>query len=110
MISIGLDAHKSTHVAVAVDDAGQVCGQWSGANSTEGWSEVLRWAQSLGAERRWGIEGAWNYGRGVAQHLIAAQEIVHEVNTRWTARERGRARNRSKTDVRDARAIALYVW
>jgi transposase len=110
MISIGLDAHKGSHLAVAVDDAGQVCGQWAGANSTEGWSEVLRWAQGLGAERRWGIEGAWNYGRGLAQHLLAAGESVHEVNTRWTAKERRRARNQSKTDQRDAQAIALYVW
>jgi transposase len=91
MISIGLDAHKGSHVAVAVDEGGQVCGQWAGANSTEGWIGVLRWAQGVGAERRWGIEGAWNYGRGVAQHLIAAGEIVHEVNTRWTAKERRRA-------------------
>jgi transposase len=110
MISIGLDAHKSIHMAVAVDDAGQVCGQWSGPNSAAGWTAVLQWAQGVGPERRWGIEGAWNYGRGVAQHLLAAGEIVHEVNTRWTATERRRARNRSKTDARDAQAIALYVW
>jgi transposase len=110
MVSIGLDAHKGTHMAVAVDEGGHVCGQWAGPNSTEGWTEVLRWAQSLGDERRWGIEGAWNYGRGLAQHLLAAGEVVHEVNTRWTAKERQRARNRSKTDQRDAQAIALYVW
>jgi transposase len=110
MISIGLDAHKSSHMAVALDEGGQVCGQWAGANSAEGWTAVAQWAQGLGAERRWGIEGAWNYGRGVAQYLLARGEIVHEVNTRWTAQERRRARNRSKTDVRDAQAIALYVW
>jgi transposase len=110
MISIGIDAHKSSHVAVALDDGGQVCGQWAGANSTEGWAELLQWAQGLGDERRWGIEGAWNYGRGLAQYLLAAGEPVHEMNTRWTAKERRRARNQSKTDQRDAQAIALYVW
>jgi transposase len=110
MISIGIDAHKSSHVAVAVADGGQVCGQWAGANSTEGWAELLHWAQGLGDERRWGIEGAWNYGRGLAQYLLAAGEPVHEMNTRWTAKERRRARNQSKTDQRDAQAIALYVW
>jgi hypothetical protein len=36
MITIGLDTHKSSHVAVAVDDGGQVCGHWAGANSVEG--------------------------------------------------------------------------
>ena len=110
MITIGLDTHKSSHVAVAVDEAGQVCGHWAGANSVAGWSEVLQGAQGLGDERRWGLEGAWNYGRGLAQHLLAAGETVHEVNTRWTAKERRRARNQSKTDQRDAQAIAVYMW
>src|SRR5579859_5050139 len=82
MISIGIDAHKSAHAAVAVDAVGQVCGHWEGPNSTEGWAAVLAWAQGLGAERRWGIEGAWNYGRGLAQHLVAAGEVVHDINTR----------------------------
>jgi transposase len=110
MITIGVDAHKGRHVAVAVDEGGQVCGQWAGANSPEGWSAAQSWGAGLGAQRRWGLEGAWNYGRGLAQHLIAAGERVHEVNTRWTAQERRRARNRSKSDARAAQAIALYVW
>ncbi len=62
------------------------------------------------AERRWGIEGAWHYGRGLAQHLVAQQETVYDINPRWTARERGRARRTSKTDRLDARAVALLVW
>jgi hypothetical protein len=32
MLTIGVDAHKRTHVAVAVDAAGQECGQWQGPN------------------------------------------------------------------------------
>jgi len=110
MLTIGVDAHKETHVAVAVDAAGQECGQWAGPNSAEGWATIRAWAQGLGAERRWGIEGAWNDGRGLAQALVTAGELVHEVNARWTVKERRRARNRSKTDQRDAQAIALYVW
>jgi transposase len=42
--------------------------------------------------------------------LVAAGETVYDINPRWTAQERRRARNRSKSDVRDAHAIALYVW
>jgi transposase len=110
MISIGVDAHKSAHVAVALDAAGQLCGQWQGANSAAGWAELQAWAHSLGDTRRWGIEGAWNYGRGLAQYLVASGEVVYDINARWTAKERRRARNRSKTDRRDAQAIALYVW
>ena len=110
MLTIGVDAHKSVHVAVALDAAGQVCGQWQGANSTAGWTELAAWAQRLGDERQWGIEGAWNYGRGLAQHLVAIGERVYDINPRWTAQERRRARNRSKSDWRDAQAIALYTW
>lgn len=75
-----------------------------------GGTDLAQWAQGWGTERQWGIEGAWNYGRGLAQYLVAAGEVVCEVNTRWTAQERGRARNRSKSDARDAQAVALYVW
>lgn len=110
MISIGVDAHKSVHAAVALDGAGRVLGHWRGANSGEGWAEMAAWAQAWGAERQWGIEGAWNYGRGLAQHLVAAGERVYEVNTRWTARGRRQAHSVSKTDERDAQAIALLVW
>jgi len=63
----------------------------------------------LGAPRRWGIEGAWNYGRGLAQHLVATGETVHEVNPRWTANERRRSRKPGKSDRLDARAVALAV-
>ncbi|MDP9353034.1 MAG: transposase, partial [Chloroflexota bacterium] len=59
---------------------------------------------------RWGIEGAWNLGRGLAQHLVGAGEAVYEVNPRWTAEGRRRARRAEKSDRLDARAVALFVW
>jgi len=52
-------------VAVALAVAGQRYGQWQDANNAEGWVEMQTWARSLGDERRQGIEGAWNYGRGL---------------------------------------------
>jgi transposase len=107
---LGVDAHKAVHVAVALDGAGQLLGEWSGPNSAAGWEELATWAHSWGAHRQWGIEGAWGYGRGLAQYLVVRGEGVCEINTRWTAAERKRARNRSKSDVRDAQAIALYLW
>lgn len=42
MITIGVDAHKRIHVAVAVDDAGRELGQWRGANSAEWWATLYR--------------------------------------------------------------------
>jgi transposase len=110
MITIGVDAHKQVHVAVVLDEAGRELDRWQGPNSAEGWLKMLGWASSLGSTRRWGVEGAWNYGRGLAQHLVEAGEEVYEVNPRWTAEERKRSRKRGKSDRLDALAVAELVW
>jgi len=109
MITIGVDAHKSLHVALAVDATGRPLGQWRGSNSVEGWDGLRRWAAAQGEVRQWGIEGAWNYGRGLAQFLVGAGETVYEVNPRWTALGRRSARRSGKTDRLDAQAVALLV-
>jgi transposase len=109
MISIGVDAHKQIHVAIALDDAGREIGRWRGANSQDGWKALGSWALALGADRQWGIEGAWNYGRGLGQSLVIAGETIYEVNPRWTALGRRHARRPGKTDRLDARAVALFV-
>lgn len=95
---------------MAVDAAGREVGHWRGPNSRDGWRELAQWATALGAPCRWGIEGARNYGRGLAQHLVAAGAAVYESNPRWTAAGRWRARRTDKNDRRDAQAIALLVW
>src|SRR3954454_942028 len=98
MLTIGVDAHKQLHVAVALDDTGVIVEQWRGPNSTTGWTQLQQWAASHGPMRRWGIEGAWNYGRGLAQHLVATGETVYEINPRWTAQRRERTRQLGKND------------
>ena len=103
MITIGVDAHKRLHVAVALDEAGREVTTWRGPNSPTGW------ARRLGDPRTWGIEGAGNYGRGLAQQLVAADETVYEVNPRWTARQRRGARRPGKSDRLDTYAVAHVV-
>ncbi len=109
MITIGVDAHKSIHVAIALDDSGKEIGQWRGSNSRTGWSSILKWADSFEGPRHWGIEGAWSYGRGLAQLLVARGETVYEINARWTAARRRGARRSSKTDRLDAKAVGMLV-
>ncbi len=109
MITIGVDAHKRIHVALALDDKGQEINRWQGMNSPGGWQALLLWSRSLGEPRRWGVEGAWNYGRGLAQYLVENSEIVYEISPRWTALRRRGARRPGKTDRLDARAVALFV-
>ncbi len=109
MIVIGVDAHKRVHVAIALDGVGQEIGEWSGPNSAAGWRDLSRWVASLPTPRVWGIEGAWSYGRGLSQYLVAEGETVYEINARWTALNRRGARQPGKTDRLDARAVARFV-
>ncbi len=108
MVTLGVDAHKGIHVAVAVDEQGRPQDTWQGPNSQPAWQEMLAWASQWGS-RQWGIEGTGNYGAGLAQHLVAAGETVYEVNPRLTAQGRRRARKQDKTDRLDAQAVACVV-
>lgn len=109
MISVGIDAHKRLHVAVALDEHGRELDHWRGPNHERGWLDFSAWLERLGPERRVGVEGAWGYGRGLAQELIARGEYVIEINPRWTALGRRSARRPDKSDLLDAHAIALWV-
>ncbi len=109
MVTIGVDAHKHVHQALALDDSGTILGTWRGANTPDGWQQLHAWAASLPLPRQWCIEGAWQYGRGLAQFLIAHNDTVFEVNARWTAERRRSARKSGKSDRLDAHAVAKFV-
>lgn len=109
VITVGVDAHKSVHVAVALNGAGQRVGEWSGSNSVSEWGRFREWLVSLGEVRMVGIEGSGSYGRGLAASLVGAGETVYEVNARLTALGRRHARKRDKTDRLDAEAVAHTV-
>lgn len=109
LVTIGVDAHKTLHVAVALNDAGQPIGEWSGSNTVAEWERFRSWLDTFGHARRVGIEGAGNYGRGLAVSLVAAGETVFEVNGRLTALGRRHARKRGKSDSLDAEAVAQAV-
>src|SRR5437764_15289532 len=92
MITIGVDAHKSVHAAVALDEAGRELDRWRGPHSPQGWARLAAWAAahaaSRGAQCQWGSEGAGHYGRGLAQPLPAGSETGYDINPRATAQER----------------------
>ena len=109
MVTLGVDAHKSVHQALALDATGTVLGRWRGANTADAWQRVLAWAQTFPGPRRWGIAGAWNYGRGLAHYLVGSGATGYAVNPRWTAEQRRRARKPGKRDRRAAHAGARLV-
>jgi transposase len=103
MIVVGLDVHKHTLTAVAVDELGRAVAERTGAVTAE---PLLEWARSLGAERLWALEDCRHVTHGLEQELLAAGERLVRVPPRLTSPERRRGRRRGKSDSIDALAIA----
>ena len=104
MLSIGVDSHKDSLAASAVDELGVERAVASFANTPAGHRQLLSWLP--GGERRIGIEGSAGFGAALAQSLLASGELVLEVPPQLTVRERRHARRPGKSDPADALAIA----
>lgn len=104
---IGVDPHKSSHTATALDPATNTPVASVRVEATlAGYRQLLRWAQQF-EDRRWAVEGARGLGRHLAQWLVARDEAVVDVPSTATARVRELSRGgRRKTDVIDAAAAA----
>jgi transposase len=109
VLTIGVDAHKRVHQAVAVDERERSVATWRGANDPETCVQLVAWVDGLDGCRQWGIGGAHTFGHGLAQFLVAAGESVHDVSPRLTAGERRYARRQGKTDRLDAEAVTRVL-
>ncbi|HZK48265.1 MAG TPA: IS110 family transposase [Thermoleophilia bacterium] len=99
---IGVDTHRDTHTAAAVDRVGGVLEGISVCTSQRGSKELLDFAQATAPGRRcWAIEGTGIYGASLTRFLLARGEWVVEVE-----RPRRPARRRGKSDELDAIAAA----
>jgi transposase len=107
VVIIGVDPHKRTHTASAVEPAsGTVLATLQIDASLAGYRQLLRWASGFD-ERRWAVENARGLGRHLAQWLVARGERVDDVPSTATARIRELSRGgRRKNDVIDASAAA----
>src|SRR6266480_253676 len=103
MIAIGVDVHKHSLTAVAVDELGRTLAEHSSASEGGG---ILAWARSLGEERLWAVEDCRHVSRGLEQLLLEGGEQLVRVPPRLTAPERRRGRSRGKSDSIDALAVA----
>lgn len=107
-VSIGIDSHKSTLAAAAVDELGRVLSVEEFGNDPVGHASLARWAHGFEQEIRIGIECSGSYGRGLARGLTAAGFDVYEVPANLAHRE-ARRQGRGKSDTIDAVAIARVV-
>ena len=76
---IGIDTHKATHVAVALDTQDTRLAALSIPTNPKGYLELERWSQSLGEVHAFGIEGTGSYGAGLSRSLLAQGHNVVEV-------------------------------
>jgi transposase len=107
--SIGVDSHKCSLAAAAVDELGRVIGVGEFPNDPEGHRALLEWARDQRAPRAIGIEGSGTYGAALCRLLCSAGEQVHEVPATLTFKERRRKGSQGKSDTVDAVAIARIV-
>ena len=87
-VIIGVDPHKSTHTAVAIDGDERPLARVRLVADRCQTPRRLAWAEPLGTERTWAVESAEGLGKLLAQQLLAAGEHVMDVPPTLAARVR----------------------
>ena len=106
-VVIGLDPHKATHTAVAVDRAEEELDRIRVRATRRRLGQLRRWAEPFG-DRVWAIESAAGLGDLLAQQLFGVGELVVDVPVTLAARARLLGTRRSdKNDANDARSVAV---
>jgi transposase len=104
-IVVGIDTHKHTHTAVALNALGARLGAMTVPVSRDGYRRIETWARAFGPVRAFGIEGTGSYGAGLSRALREAGHRVLEVNRP----DRSARRRHGKDDTLDAEAAARAV-
>ena len=106
-VIIGVDPHKATHTAVAVDDNEVELASLKVRANASQLKKLLAFAAPFD-QRRWAVEGAGGWGYLLSQQLVAAGETVLDVPATLAARVRVLGTGRSnKNDPNDARSVAI---
>jgi transposase len=107
VVMIGVDPHKASHTAVAINAAEEPLGQLRVRASAVQAERLLGWARAW-PERAWAVEGAGGLGHLLARQLLSAGERVLDVPPELAARVRLLATgNVNKNDPDDARSVAV---
>jgi transposase len=107
VIVVGVDPHKKSHTAVAIDGAtGQVIDQITVPATDAGHRRLARWARGLGGPIRVALEDV-RHVSGRLERLLLEQEVwVVRVPPRLMGQARRTGRQRGKSDPIDAAAVA----
>lgn len=101
----GVDTHKHTHYAAAIDAHGRLLGHREFPANEPGYQALLAWLRGHGAVQAIGVESTGSFGATLTRALTRAGERVVEVNrpNRLARRMDG------KSDRLDAEQIARAV-
>lgn len=104
---VGIDPHKNTHTAVAVDAAtGAHVAQVRVKARQRGHESLLAWARRLDPELTFAVEDCRHVSGGLQRFLLVRGERMVPVPPKLMAVARRGARTRGKSDPIDARAVA----
>jgi transposase len=107
MMVIGVDAHKATHTAAAVNrQTAELLDEVTVDARQHGHEQLLAWAVALDDDRVWAIEDARNLSGALERVLLEAGERVLRVPPKLMAAQRKAGRTYSKSDPIDALAVA----
>ncbi len=107
VVMIGVDPHKASHTAVAINAAEEPLGEVQVRACAVQAERLLGWAAAW-PQRTWAVEGAGGRGHLLAQQLLAAGEQVLDVPPKLAARVRLLATgDTNKNDPNDARSVAV---
>src|SRR3954449_4017310 len=107
MIVLGADMHKSSHTVAAVAaTSGELLGEKTIQVGDRGFAAALDWARGLEDERVWALEDCRHVSGAFERFLLVRGERVVRVATRLMAGERRGGRERGKSDLIDALAVA----
>jgi transposase len=104
---LGIDPHKKSHTAVAVEAAtGELAGELTVPATDRGHARLLAWARALAPERRFAVEDCRHVSGRLERFLVERGEACVRVPPKLMAGTRRSARTRGKSDPIDAAAVA----
>jgi transposase len=98
----GVDTHRDTHTAAALDGQGRMLGHRQFPATAAGYAALLGWLRAFGRLVLVGVEGTGSYGAELTTHLHQAGVAVVEVDRP----DRAARRRDGKSDPLDAESAA----
>lgn len=107
MVVIGVDAHKFTHTAAAVDGAtARALKDVTVGADGDGHLQLLAFARAQDTDRLWAVEDCRHVSGALERFLLEAGERIVRVPPNMMAGARRTERSRGKSDAIDAVAVA----